>query len=81
MAKADGKSRDAEMRRNDTHRNPAGTDSKRFAAADSAGDSSSRSRGKSGAEKRGSSTSAQRSGGGPSGASSHNAGNDNVQGR
>ena len=74
MAKADGKSRDAEMRRNDTNRNPAGTGADRFQPNDSAGASSSHSRStKSGAEHGGSKSSARISGGGGSGASSRNA--------
>ncbi|HYF13896.1 MAG TPA: hypothetical protein VD971_02355 [Phycisphaerales bacterium] len=71
--RADGKSRPAEMRRNETNRNPAGTQSERFAPADAPGKSSAKSRStKSGAERSTSSTSARGGAGAPSGASSHN---------
>lgn len=44
MTRSDGKSRDAEMRRNDTHRNPAGTEAQRFQHSEAAGTSSAEPR-------------------------------------
>lgn len=79
MPRADGKSRDAEMRRNEINRNPAGTKAPRNQPADSAGRSSSRSRStKSGAERSTSSTSSRGGAGAPSGASSHGDGDHRV---
>ena len=68
MARADGKSRDAEMQKDMTNRNPSGTGSKRFQASDSSGDSSSRGRGPDGAERNESRSSGQGGAGNPSGA-------------
>lgn len=72
MPRADGKSRDAEMRRNDTNRNPAGTGADRFQNSDASGASSSRGRStKSGAERASSKSAGRNSGGGPTGSSSN----------
>lgn len=72
MAKADGKSRDAEMNRNQFNRNPAGTESQRDQPADSSGKSSSRSRStKSGADRAESASSGRGGAGAPSGTSSN----------
>ncbi len=72
MTRSDGKSRPAEMRRNDTNRNPAGTGAERFQNSDSSGTSSSRGRStKSGAERKGSKSAGRNSGGGPTGTSSN----------
>lgn len=72
MPRSDGKSRPAEMRRNDTNRNPAGTGADRFQNSDASGTSSSRGRSsKSGAERRTSKSAGRNSGGGPTGSSSN----------
>ena len=74
MARSDGKSRDAEMRRNDTYRNPAGTGDKRFQPSDASGNSSSRSRAPGSHAERAESASSGRGGANtPSGTSSHDA--------
>jgi len=73
MTRKDGKSRDAEMRMNDIHRNPAGTGASRFQASDSSGTSSSRSRSTQSGAERAESASSGRGGANPSGASSAHA--------
>lgn len=73
MSRKDGKSRDAEMRRNDTNRNPAGTGGKRFQAADAAGASSAQSRSSKSGAQHNSSSSANRGGSAPSGSASRSA--------
>jgi hypothetical protein len=74
MARQDGKSSDAEMRRNDTNRNPAGTGAQRFQPADASGASSSRSRSTRSGAERAESTTPGRGGSQPSGTSSANVG-------
>ncbi len=81
MPRSDGKSRSAEMRRNDTYRNPAGTGAQRFQPSDASGKSSARSKSaRSGAERSESTSSGRGGAGTPSGTSSHNSAK-HVKGR
>lgn len=81
MSRKDGKDRDAEMRVNDTDRNPAGTGAARFQPSDSSGDSSSRSRSTQTGAERAESASSGRGGSQPSGSSSHKADKHHERGR
>ena len=71
MTRSSGKTHDAEMRKDETNRNPSGTNAKRFQANDSPGASSSRGRNAHGAERKGSASSGRGGAGNPSGAATH----------